>query len=53
MGIILKLWRALKYKALLFYFPGEIVYEDEYQIVVKVDENVVIEDLQDSWSPKD
>jgi len=34
-------------------FPGEIVYEDEYQIAVKVDENVVIEDLQESWSPKD
>ena len=34
-------------------FPGEIVYEDEYQIVVKVDENVVIEDVQPSWSPKD
>ena len=33
-------------------FPGEIVYEDEYQVVVKVDENVVIEDLQDNWSPE-
>ena len=33
-------------------FPGEIVYEDEYQIVVKVDENVVIEDVQESWSPE-
>jgi hypothetical protein len=33
--------------------PGEIVYEDEYQIVVKVDENVIIEDLQESWSPED
>lgn len=32
-------------------FPGEIVYEDEYQVVVKVDENVVVEDLQASWSP--
>ena len=32
--------------------PGEIVYEDEYQVVVKVDENVVIEDLQDNWSPE-
>ncbi|MBR6095002.1 MAG: hypothetical protein IKP92_08290 [Lachnospiraceae bacterium] len=32
--------------------PGEIVYEDEYQIVVKVDENVVIEELQKSWSPE-
>ena len=34
-------------------FPGEIVYEDEYQIVVKVDENVVIEDVQASWTPED
>ncbi len=32
-------------------FPGEIVYEDEYQVVVKVDENIVVEDLQASWSP--
>ena len=34
-------------------FPGEIVYEDQYQIVVKVDENIVIEDVQPSWSPPD
>ena len=34
-------------------FPGEIVYEDEYQIVVKVDENIVVEDVQKSWSPED
>ncbi len=33
-------------------FPGEVVYEDEYQIAVKVDENIVIEDLQENWSPK-
>lgn len=33
--------------------PGEIVYEDDYQIVVKVDDNVVIEDVQASWSPED
>ncbi|WP_028234979.1 hypothetical protein [Pseudobutyrivibrio sp. MD2005] len=33
-------------------FPGEIVYEDDYQIVVKVDENIVIEDIQASWSPE-
>ena len=32
-------------------FPGEIVYEDEYQIVVKVDDNLVIEDVQPNWSP--
>ena len=34
-------------------FPGEIVYEDDYQIVVKVDENIVIEDVQASWSPEE
>lgn len=34
-------------------FPGEIVYEDEYQICVKVDENIVVEDLQVNWSPED
>lgn len=34
-------------------FPGEIVYEDDYQIVVKVDENVVIEDVQKGWGPSD
>ena len=33
--------------------PLEIVYEDDYQIVVKVDENIVIEDVQDSWSPEE
>ena len=32
--------------------PGEIVYEDEYQVAVRVDENVVIEDLQENWSPE-
>lgn len=32
--------------------PGEIVYEDKYQIVVKVDEPV-IEGLQKSWSKED
>lgn len=34
-------------------FPGEIVYEDDYQVVVKVDQDVVIEDLQRSWTPED
>ena len=33
-------------------YPGEIVYEDEYQVVVKVDENIVVEDLQKPWGPK-
>lgn len=30
--------------------PGEIVYEDEFQVVVKVDENVEIQKLQRSWT---
>ena len=33
-------------------FPGEIVYEDDYQVVVKVDENVVIEEVQKGWGPE-
>ena len=33
--------------------PGEIVYEDDYQVVVKVDENIVVEDIQASWSPEE
>ena len=32
-------------------YPGEIVYEDEYQVVVKVEDEVLIEELQASWSP--
>ncbi len=34
-------------------FPGEIVYEDPYQVAVKVDDTVVIEALQESWSPEE
>ena len=33
--------------------PGEIVYEDEYQVVVKVDEHIIVEALQASWSPEE
>ena len=32
-------------------YPGEIVYEDDYQVVVKVDDKVVIEDVQKGWGP--
>lgn len=50
------LWLLERYKHPYFViytnFPGEIVYEDEYQIVVKVDKNIVIEDVQANWSPK-
>ena len=33
--------------------PGEIVYEDKYQVAVKTDGRLMIEALQESWSPKD
>ena len=52
------LWLLERYKHPYYVvytnFPGEIVYEDEddYQVVVKVDENIVIEDVQDTWSPE-
>lgn len=49
------LWLLERYEHpyLMIYtnFPGEIVYEDEYQIVVKVDDKIKIEDIQASWSP--
>lgn len=32
--------------------PGEIVYEDKYQIAAKVDGVLQIDELQPSWSPK-
>ena len=33
--------------------PGEIVYEDQYQIAAKVDGFLQIEELQASWAPDD
>ena len=33
--------------------PGEIVYEDQFQIVTKVDGKLHIEELQPSWSPEE
>ena len=33
--------------------PGEIVYEDQYQIAAKSDGILEIEDIQKSWSPED
>lgn len=51
------LWLLERYKHPYFViytnYPGEIVYEDEYQVVVKVDDNIVIEDVQKGWGPKD
>lgn len=31
--------------------PGEIVYEDQYQIAARADGVLQIDELQDSWSP--
>ncbi|MBR2825782.1 MAG: hypothetical protein IKE51_05920 [Solobacterium sp.] len=33
-------------------FPGEIVYEDKYQVCCKV-EDMIIEPIPESWSPED
>lgn len=33
--------------------PGEIVYEDRYQVAVKVDREVLVEAIQESWTPAD
>ena len=33
--------------------PGEIVYEDHYQIAAKADAALQIEEVQPSWSPED
>lgn len=32
--------------------PGEIVYEDKYQVAVKVSGRLVIEKVQEKWGPK-
>ena len=50
------LWLLEKYNHPYFLVftnsPGEIVYEDKYQIVVKVSGTLQIEPVQESWSPK-
>jgi hypothetical protein len=33
--------------------PGEIVYEDKYQVAVKVPGLLKIEEVQESWSPEE
>lgn len=33
--------------------PGEIVYEDHYQVAVKVSGTLTVEKLQESWSPEE
>ncbi|MBR2990379.1 MAG: hypothetical protein IKF51_02830 [Solobacterium sp.] len=34
-------------------FPGEIVYEDQYQVCCRTDGRLIIEPVQPSWSPDD
>lgn len=33
--------------------PGEIIYEDQYQIATKTDGRLIIQELQESWSPEE
>lgn len=33
-------------------YPGEIVYEDQYQVAALADRHLKIEEMQQSWSPK-
>ena len=50
------LWLLEKYQHPYFViytnYPGEIVYEDDYQVVVKAEKNFVVEDVQAGWGPK-
>jgi len=49
------LWLLDKYKHpyYLVYtnYPGEIVYEDKYQVAAKAGEELLIEEVPKSWSP--
>ena len=49
------LWLLEKYNHPYFLVytntPGEIVYEDKYQIVVKVPGTLQIDKVQESWPP--
>ena len=49
------MWLLEKYKHPYYVvytnFPGEIVYEDKYQVCYKV-EDMIIEPVQESWSPE-
>ena len=48
------MWLLEKYKHPFYVvytnFPGEIVYEDRFQVAVRVDDTVIVEQLQESWS---
>lgn len=49
------LWLLEKYNHPYFLVytnsPGEIIYEDQYQVVVKT-EDLIVEPVQPSWSPE-
>ena len=51
------LWLLDKYRHPYFLVytntPGEIVYEDQYQVAAKTDLVLKIEEVQPSWSPED
>ena len=51
------LWLLEKYECPYFLVytntPGEIVYEDHYQVAAKTDGKLQIDELQPSWSPVD
>ena len=51
------MWLLEKYKHPYYVvytnFPGEIVYEDKYQVCCKVDGTIQVDKLQESWSPED
>ena len=55
--IRLALWLLEKYNHPYYLVytntPGEIVYEDQYQVAVRVPGILQIEKLQESWSPED
>ena len=48
------MWLLEKYKHPFYVvytnFPGEIVYEDQYQVVVKAGDPIIIEEFQKSWT---
>lgn len=48
------MWLLSKYNHPFFLVytntPGEIVYEDQYQVAVKVDDSEIIEGLQPNWT---
>ena len=51
------MWLLQKYDKPFFVVytntPGDIVYEDEYQVVVKAGFDPVYEEMQPSWTPED